>query len=303
MKIVVLGGGDSPEREVSLQSAKAVANAARAARLEVIEQDPKNGLDFFDVIDKNCVVLPILHGAGGEDGVIQKELENRKLAFLGSDSVSSANCFDKWKTRQILLSNDMPMPRGDLVTRSTYAKHPVSQMPHALKVLHGGSSIGTLIVQDPASLNAEKINELFKTEEFAVIEELIAGTEITVPILDQRALPVIEIIPPPNAEFDYENKYNGKSQELCPPKSVSEDLQQRAQKLAEQVHRAMNCRHLSRVDIMIDKSNQLYILEINTIPGMTEQSLYPKSAAVAGLSMPELVKFFVDMAGRDSRAG
>lgn len=132
-----------------------------------------------------------------------------------------------------------------------------------------------------------------------IIEKLIEGTEATVPILDKKALPVIEIVPPPDGEFDYDNKYNGQTQEICPPDSLSQDLQKQAQELAEQAHKTMGCRHLSRVDMMIDKDGKIYLLEVNTIPGLTAQSLYPKSAQAAGISMPQLITKFAELVQRD----
>jgi D-alanine-D-alanine ligase len=120
-----------------------------------------------------------------------------------------------------------------------------------------------------------------------LIEGLIDGQEITVSILGEVALPVIEIVPPANEEFDYENKYNGKTQELCPPQNVSEAIQKEAQNLAIKVQKILGVRHLSRVDMML-RGDQLYILEINTMPGLTDQSLFPKSARVAGLDMAQL---------------
>jgi D-alanine-D-alanine ligase len=107
---------------------------------------------------------------------------------------------------------------------------------------------------------------------------------------------VIEIIPPEGKEFDYENKYNGATQEICPPKNVSTELQSQAQTIAENLHKAVGVRHLSRTDIIIDRNNQLCVLEINTIPGLTDQSLFPKSAAVAGISFEQLVNRFIQMA-------
>lgn len=132
-----------------------------------------------------------------------------------------------------------------------------------------------------------------------MLEELIEGTEITVPVLDGQALPVIEIVPPQDEEFDYENKYNGRTQELCPPQNVSRELQNQAQRLAEKVFKIMGARHLARVDMMMDKSGRIYVLEINTMPGMTDSSLFPKSAAAAGYSMPDLVSKFIDLVKRD----
>lgn len=298
MKILVLGGGDSPEREVSLRSAKAVADAARQAGFEVQEADPADGLSILDEVPKETIIFPILHGGGGEDGVLQAELEKRGLAYLGSDAKVSATCFDKWQTRQILIANHVPMARATKVTKETYGNQSLAAQPHVLKIVHGGSSIGTLIVRDPGNINPKQVEEIFAMENDAVLEELIEGVEITIPILDQTALPPIEVVPPQGSEFDYENKYNGASQELCPPPSLDEGQIKNAQKIAQQVHRTMGCRHLSRVDTIMRPDGSFIVLEINTIPGLTNQSLYPKSAAVAGIGMPQLVKRFVEMVSR-----
>ncbi|HSW78855.1 MAG TPA: D-alanine--D-alanine ligase [Candidatus Babeliales bacterium] len=301
MKILVLGGGDSPEREVSLRSAKAVAEAARMAGYEVEEADPKYDLQKLDKISKATIVLPILHGINGEDGAIQRELEKRQLPFLGSDSKSSETCFDKWLTHQKLAAAGLTMPRAALVTNATYLDEPLVREPHVLKIVHGGSSIGTLPIPfpDPPPLKNKFVDDIFKLEEEAIVETMIDGKEITVPILDGYALPVIEIIPPDEGGFNYENKYNGRTQEIVPPKSIPEEVQINARLMAEKVHKTMGCRHLSRIDFMVNKNNKLYILEANTMPGMTEQSLFPKSAAVNGMSMPQLVNKFIDMVKRD----
>lgn len=298
MKILVLGGGISPERDVSLRSAKAVANAARVAGYDIIEADPKDGLPAIDN-PKETIVFPILHGAGGEDGVLQAELERRDLAFLGSGSKSSKDCFDKWVTRQMLEATKIPMPRGERVNRNNYQNSPLAKNPHVLKVNHGGSSIGTLIVRDISQIKQADVDQVFQLENDAVIEELVEGIEITVPIFDKTALPAIEVRPPDGGEFDYENKYNGKSAELCPPPSLSEEQHKNAQQLAERVHAFMECRHLSRVDTIMKPDGSLVVLEINTIPGLTDQSLYPKSAAVAGMTMPQLVTKFAELVKRD----
>lgn len=230
---------------------------------------------------------------------MQAELEKRELPFLGANNASSAKCFDKWATREALRSANLPVAEGALVTKDSYDGHELSNKPHVLKVRRGGSSIGTIIVRDVAGVKPQEVKRLFELDDEAVLEELIEGTEITVPILDKAALPVIEIRPPVGIEFDYENKYNGLTAEICPPETVSSELQEKSQRLSEQVHKIMGCRHLSRVDIMIDQRGRLFVLEINTIPGLTGQSLYPKSAAVAGIKMPELVKRFVELVKRD----
>lgn len=298
MTILVLGGGKSPERDVSLRSAAAISMAARQAGFETLEADPAEGLSTLDNLS-DTIVFPILHGAGGEDGQLQEELEKRHLPFLGSGSQASANCFDKWKTRQVLTRAGINMPKAVLVSKETYGGQPLRKKPHVLKVNRGGSSIGTMIIREAGKEPVKNIEKLFALDNEAVLEELIEGAEITIPILDNKALPVIEIRPPEGLEFDYDNKYNGKTAEICPPESIDEQLQQKARKIAENVHRLMGCRHLSRVDFMIDKHNNVYALEINTIPGLTDQSLYPRAAAVAGLDMPGLVKRFAELVIRD----
>jgi len=145
----------------------------------------------------------------------------------------------------------------------------------------------------------ERVDGIFATEENAILEELISGFEITIPVLDQTALMPLEVVPPKGGEFDYENKYNGASQELCPPLSLTKEQIKEAQRLAEQVHKIMGCRHISRTDTIMQTDGNFVVLEINTIPGLNDQSLTPKAAAQAGLSMSDLVKKFVDLVKRD----
>jgi len=297
-KIIVLGGGTSNERDVSLRSASSVQNALNQAGYETIFLDPSESKDYL-YASKDEIVFPILHGEFGEDGELQKLLENNNIAFLGSTSSSSENSFDKILTRNILSKTNIQVPKGELVYLNEYPKHPLTQRPHVAKVAKGGSSIGTFIQRNGRPLEEKILNKEFSNQKI-LIEELIDGVEVTVPILDSIALPVIEIQPPIDGEFDYENKYNGKTKELCPSSSISAKKQTEIQRLAERVHEIMNCRHLSRVDIIIDSSGTPYVLEINTMPGMTEQSLFPLAAKTSGISMPELVSRFYDMVVRDS---
>lgn len=295
MKILVLGGGNSTEREVSLRSAAAVARALKQVDFEVIEADPINGL----YVKPGDIVFPILHGHGGEDGSLQLQLESRRAPYLGSDSSTSAICFDKALTRKKLVLAGLPVAKGDKVNHTTYADHELAKTPHVLKVSKGGSSIGTYIVRDTSKIDSKKVTEVFNLDATALIEELVLGNEITVSILDDQALPVIEIVPPADGEFDYNNKYNGKTQELCPPKNIDERTQKAAQELGLKVHRALGARHLSRVDIIVRPNGQMVVLELNTMPGMTEESLYPLSARQAGIDMPSLMKKFVELIKRD----
>lgn len=298
MKVLVLGGGDSTERAVSLRSAKAVAEALKTAGIEIIEADSAEGLDILG--DKRVtMVFPILHGQGGEDGKIQAELEKRNLPYLGTQARESQICFDKIKTLEVYKRVGLPTAHGSAVTRKTYVNNKISQKPHVLKISQGGSSIGTYIVNDPTSVDEQKVDEVFSLGETAVLEPLVVGVEITVPVLDNQPLSVIEIVPPEIGGFDYENKYNGATKEICPPKSVDLKTQKQAQQLALRAHKALNCRHLSRTDMMVQSDGSIVLLETNTMPGMTDRSLYPIAAQVAGLTMPKLMQKFVDMVTRD----
>ena len=295
MKILVLGGGDSPERLVSLRSAKFVSESLRAAGYDVDEYDPIDGYEFLDKIDKSTIVFPILHGVGGEDGFVQQELESRGLKYLGSTSGAAKISFDKHSAKQIMAEVGIPLAAGDAVNEKSYSTHDLIKKPHVLKVRHGGSSIGTYLVHEPSEVDNREVAKVFELDQEAIVEELVIGTEITVPILGDMALPVIEIIPPNHQDFDYENKYNGKTQELCPPISISKEIQIKAQELSLKVHKSLGCRHWSRVDIIVRPDGSMVVLELNTIPGMSEQSLYPKSAQVHGLNMPDLMKKFVSL--------
>jgi len=296
-KIIVLGGGSSSEREVSIKSSEAVQNALNQTGFMAVFIDPSESSNYLNAKEDD-IIFPILHGEFGEDGELQTLLEKNRIAFLGSSSSSSRKSFDKQLTRNILSNESISVPKGEVISTEQYSSHPLSQRPHVVKVLKGGSSIGTLIQRNSGLLDEKILRQTFSQQNF-LIEELIEGTEITIPILDKEALPVIEIVPPTDGEFDYENKYNGKTKELCPPQSLDKKTQIKAQNIAEKVHSVMGCRHLSRVDIMIDSRDKLYVLEINTMPGMTEQSLYPLAAKTAGISMPELMKRFVELVKRD----
>ncbi len=294
MKVLVLLGGTSPEREVSLRSGRAVADALKASGHEVLEYDPKDGYGgLAQFVDKVDCVFPILHGEGGEDGVVQDELEKAGFKYLGSDSMVSKICFDKTKFKEILNKLSILTPEGEVVNKDNIAQSELLKKPYVLKPVDGGSTIDAFIIRDPTNQSYDPL--VFDRYESMLLEQLIEGTETTVPILGNSALPVIEIIPPEGKEFDYENKYNGATQELCPPPHVDELKQKEAQDLAVRIHKEVGARHLSRTDMIIDKDGKSWVLELNTIPGLTPQSLLPKSAQVAGLNMQQLVQKFLDL--------
>lgn len=295
--VIVLAGGTSDERDVSLRSGAAVTAALHAAGYNVTELDPASPpADYESKLQTADVVFPALHGRNGEDGVTQKLLEDLQVAYVGSNSVVSALCFDKWRYKQVLMDAGLPVPGGELVTRETFVDSKFSQAPFVLKPNDGGSSVDTIITRDIELIDQPAIDAAFERHPQLLLEELISGTEITVGCLLGQPLPVIEIVPPADAEFDYENKYNGRTQEICPPQSVSEILQQQAQTLAADIDHLIGVRDMSRTDMMIDENGKLYVLETNTIPGLTDQSLLPKAAAAASYSMQDLCGALIEAA-------
>lgn len=295
MKILVLEGGSSNEREISLRSSKNIKNALNNLGHDVIVYDPINGIDNVkNYVGKVDLVFPILHGGEGENGVYQARLEEHGFKYLGSDSFVSDLCWYKPKFKKAVEKLEILLPNYEIVTAKTFKKSNFIKKPFVLKPLGSGSSIDVFIVRDPKKIPKDVYRALKEHNEM-IVEELIEGIEITIPVLGKKALPVIEIIPPINQEFDYENKYNGKTAELCPPKNVSKKIQKDAQKMAEVIHNGLNMRHLSRLDMIVTPNNELYVIETNTIPGLTDQSLFPKSAKETGMSIEALVEKFVQM--------
>lgn len=295
-RVLVLDGGTSDEREISLRSGTSVIAALRAAGHDVREYDTASGINTATVADTD-VVFPVLHGKGGEDGVLQAQLDALGVPYVGTGADASARCFDKWQFKQLLSAHDLPQAAGTLVDETGFWASELIRSPFVLKPNDGGSSVDTLIVRNLAQRpHKATIQTLFARHDHMLFEALIPGAEITVSVLGEMALPVVEIIPPESGEFDYENKYNGKTQELCPPEHVSAAAQLQAQDLALRTHKLAGCRDFSRTDMIIDSRGSIYILETNTIPGMTDQSLFPKAAAAAGITMPQLVDRLVQMA-------
>ncbi len=291
MNVLVLKGGDSTEREVSLRSADAVVRGLKANGYKVTEYDTINGVEKLRNMTEGVdLVLPILHGKNGEDGAIQEILEDIGISFLGAGSKSSEITFDKVMTHECLENYCLKMPQYEVVNINTFSGSEIVKHPFVLKPISGGSSIDTVIVRESTNDKIMKSRKLFKKYKSMLIEELIEGDEITVSILGEDVLPIILIKPPNNQEFDYKNKYNGSTKEICPvPDSmISDVLQKQAQGVAKKVHNVLGIRHISRTDIMIDKNKEMYVLETNTMPGLTAQSLLPASAKVRGLDMVQL---------------
>lgn len=296
MHYLLLSGGISPEKDVSNRSASAVHQALEALGHSVKQLDPADtSLDqLLQEAHQTDGVFPILHGIGGEDGTIQAHLEKVGTPYFGPSAASCEATFDKAIFKKILEEHDILTPRWNVITADTLAAEPLAQAPFVLKPISGGSSIDTFIVRQHPFDHTPLLEALSRYGSM-LIEELIEGHEITVGVLEETSLPVVEIIPPSDQEFDYENKYNGATQELCPPQNISLKAQQQAQQLALKTHQVTNCRHLSRTDILIDSNDNLYVIDTNTIPGLTDQSLYPKAAAEAGYTWQALVDRFTQL--------
>ncbi len=296
-KVLLISGGLSDERAVSLRSGATAAAGLRAAGCDVTEIDANVGAAaLLSAAQDVDVVFIALHGEGGEDGTLQSIFEAADIPFVGSGAAASALCFDKWRSGTLLVSNGIPMPQTELVDKQQFLASTLREQPHVLKPNDGGSSIDTFIIRKAGTEPTEDQLKVFERHQTMILQQLIEGQEITVAVLGTVPLPVIEIIPPSDAEFDYDNKYNGATQELCPPQHVSQALQTQAQALALKVHTLTKCRDMSRTDIMLDANGAMYVLEINTIPGLTAQSLLPNAANVAGYPMPALVDKLVKFA-------
>jgi D-alanine-D-alanine ligase len=297
MKILILAGGTSNERDVSLRSGANVATATQALGHEVVRADPGEAdFDLAHAVADIDVVLSTLHGAGGEDGTMQRVLERYGKPFVGSGSVASALAFDKSRYKERLVTEEgINLPEGVVVNKMAFEASPLIKSPFVLKPIKGGSSLDIHIVHDVTKLPVT-IDEVFARYGELLLEELIDGQEVTVGVLGDEALPLILIEPPAGEEFDYANKYNGKSRELTNPTTMSTELQRRAQELALKVHHLIGCRHLSRSDMIITPKGEIYLLETNTIPGLTEASLLPKAAAAAGITMAQLVERLLALA-------
>lgn len=303
-KVLVLMGGISTEREVSLRSGKAVAEALSKKDYEVIALDiTKESIGKIQEINPDVVFIA-LHGKGGEDGCIQGMLEWMGYPYTGPGVAASAICMDKILTKKILVNKNIRTPdflefdslEGDCekIEEAILSKF---SFPVVLKASCQGSSIGVSIVSDEEKLKKE-ICEIKKYGDGILVEEFIKGTEVTVPILGNnniRALPVIEITSE-NEFYDYESKYTeGMCRHIIPAR-IDEKVYAESEKIALDAYRALGCRGMSRVDIIISEENIPYVIEVNTIPGMTSMSLFPDSARYAGIEFPELLDEIVKLA-------
>jgi D-alanine-D-alanine ligase len=285
MRVTVLLGGPSNEREVSLSSGRAVAEALVAAGHEVYAADIRP--DDLAALDYPCdVIFPVLHGAFGEDGGLQEILEQRNLPFVGSDSAACRVGMHKVASKRAWQNAGLPTPAWETITRAAPAA--TIPAPCVVKPIAGGSSIEVFICKTQLDTDLA-CDRVLEAHEEAMVEQFIEGPELTVGIVEERALDPIRIVCKRDF-FDYDAKYKSECGtehhfDLKLPRSVD----RRCRELAVEANRMIGCRDLARVDFMIDKQNNPWLIEINMIPGFTPTSLLPEAAAHGGISFPQLV--------------
>jgi D-alanine-D-alanine ligase len=249
------------------------------------------------------VAFIALHGRFGEDGTIQKILEDLGIPYTGSGVLASKFALDKVLSRQRFLSFGLNVPDYTVLEKKDFDKTYLSlskfKFPLVVKPACQGSSIGLSIVEDEDSL-FKAIDLAFSFDERIIIEEYIEGRELTVGILDEEALPVIEIIPKKKF-FDYEAKYTPGLTEYVVPAKLEEKIASQAKSSALLAHKSLDCFGFSRVDMILNKENKVFVLEVNTIPGLTETSLLPKAAKAVGISFLELCLKLIDSAYRRNK--
>jgi D-alanine-D-alanine ligase len=286
-KIAVLMGGPGSEREVSLATGRGVAKALRSLGAEVVEVDVRNE-DFQLPKDVDLAFITI-HGTFGEDGQIQKILERRGIAYTGDGARESEIAFDKIRTKQKFQEHGVTTPPWEVIHPG---QRPTIPLPIVVKPAREGSTVGVVIVKNENDLESA-IGEAAKYDRELLIEKFVSGRELTIGILGDQALPIIEIIPK-GGFYDFNNKYpflnpqaGGGAEHVCPAR-IDAGKTKEIQQVALHAFRAAGLRVYARVDVILPENEPPSVLEINTIPGMTEASLLPEAAAAAGIGYADL---------------
>jgi D-alanine-D-alanine ligase len=298
LKITVMLGGPSAEREVSLRSGAAVAAALASLGHQVSQLDPRE--ENWKLPPGTEAVFLALHGTYGEDGTVQQRLDALGVPYTGCDAEASRIGFDKHLTKERLVKAGVPTPRSLLLDASSTSWPMGWHPPVVLKPARQGSSVGLQFV-DRVSDWSKALAEALRYDTQVLMEERIMGRETTVGILDGTPLPVVEVRPRTGV-YDYQTKYTAGSTEYLCPAPFDEATTERIQQAGLAAFQAVGARDYSRVDVMVRSNGEPFVLEINTLPGMTETSLLPKAAAAAGIAYPELCDRMVRLALRRSRS-
>lgn len=294
-RVGVLMGGPSSEREISLKSGKGVLQALKTAGVDSVAVDITS-----DDAEKNKLLIKgaaidcafiALHGFYGEDGQVQQLLQDMGIPYTGSAPEAHRVALDKTRAREVFLRLGLKVPECIVITkgacRGSRDEAASLGLPLVVKPATQGSSIGLTIIDSIDDLG-RALDSAFKYDTNVLVERYIKGREFTVGILEGAALPVIEIVPK-NRYFDFEAKYKSGMTDYIVPAKIPHETALRAQKIAAAAHRGLGCSGCSRTDILLEaQTDELFVLEVNTIPGLTPTSLLPKAAAVAGIDFPEL---------------
>lgn len=302
-KVAVLMGGLSAEREVSLKSGAAVAAALERRGIDVVTIDA--GADILDQVRRSGCdrVLIALHGRGGEDGVLQGALESQGLPYSGSGVLASALGMDKLRTKRVWQGAGLPTPAYEVLSASCDFPAVAERLglPLIVKPVHEGSSIGMSKVETMEELEPAFV-EAAQYDEEVIAEQWIEGSEYTVAILGERALPPI-CLRTPHSFYDFAAKYQADTTQYLCPCGLGSDEKRRLELLAMEAFRAVGARGWGRVDAMRDADGHFWLIEVNTVPGMTDHSLVPMAALAAGIEFDELVWRILESSMPDQSKG
>ena len=300
-KIAVLMGGPGSERDVSMATGKGVAKALRSLGADVTEVDVK-GPDFTLPADIELAFIA-LHGTFGEDGQVQQILEDRGVPYTGEGVGESELAFNKILSKEVFQRHNVATPYWQIITAG---QRPTIPIPFVIKAPRQGSTVGVHIIRNEHDIDAA-ITDASSYDRELLVEKFIPGRELTVGILGEQALPIIEIIPK-GGFYDFTNKYpflnpsaGGAAEHVCPAK-IPDDQTRAIQELALRAHQALGLEVYSRVDVMLPEDGEPSVLEVNTIPGMTEASLLPEAAGVAGITYPELCRRIIELSAKRGAA-
>nr|AIA12913.1 UDP-N-acetylenolpyruvoylglucosamine reductase, C-terminal domain protein [uncultured bacterium] len=295
-KIAVLMGGPGSERKVSLATGRGVAKALRSLGAEVVDVDVRD--ENFQLPDNVDLAFITIHGTFGEDGQIQKILERRGIAYTGEGVSASEIAFDKIRTKEKFREHGVTTPPWEVIRTG---ERPTIPLPIVVKTPRQGSTVGVVIVKNESELESA-INEASKYDRELLIEKFVAGRELTIGILGDQALPILEIIPK-GGFYDFNNKYpflnpqaGGGAEHVCPA-NIDARKTKEIQQLALRAFKAADLQVYGRVDVILSDSGEPFVLEINTIPGMTEASLLPEAAAAAGIGYVDLCARIIALSG------
>ena len=286
-KIAVLMGGPGSEREVSLATGRGVSKALRSLGADVVEIDVCD--DHFQLPNDTELAFNTIHGTFGEDGQLQKILEQRGIPYTGDGINSSEIAFDKIRTKEKFQQHGITTPTWEVIQPG---QRPTIPVPIVVKAPRQGSTVGVIIVKKESEIDSA-ISEAANYGRELLIEKFVSGLELTIGVLGEQALPILEIIPK-GGFYDFNNKYpflnpqaGGGAEHVCPA-NIDGEKTKEIQQLALRAFQAADLQVYGRVDVILSNAGEAFVLEVNTIPGMTEASLLPEAAAAAGIRYPDL---------------